>query len=121
MTLSFPGHPGGAAGVALILLRLSAAILLISACFYADDRSRNHLLVAALALASLLLLVGLSTRIVALASAAFAIGTGVTMSDWRGALVALEALNLVSISLLGAGAYSIDAYLFGRRVIKLDN
>jgi hypothetical protein len=106
--------------VALTLLRLSAAILLAGACLYAARRSFNPLLVIALGLCAMLLLAGLATRFVAVACAAAAAGVGANLNDWRGALLALETLNLVSIGLLGAGAYSIDAYLFGRRVIKLD-
>jgi hypothetical protein len=121
VTYSFPGHPGGAAGIALLLLRLATAVMMAGAALYAIQRSLNHLLVFAAGLTSLLLLLGLGTRIVAFACAAVAIGVGVSLRDWRGAIVALEALNLVSMGLLGAGAYSIDAYLFGRRVIRLDD
>lgn len=120
VTYSFPGHPGGAAGIALLLLRLTTAVMMAGAAVYAIQRSLNHLLVLASGLASLLLLLGLGTRMVAFACAAIAIGAGVSLRDWRGVVIALEALNCVSLGLLGAGAISIDAYLFGRRVIRLD-
>ena len=106
--------------MALLLLRLATAVMMAGAAVYAIQRSLNHLLVVASALASLLLLVGLGTRIVAFACAAVAIGAGLSLRDWRGVLVALEALNCASLGLLGAGAFSIDAHLFGRRVIRLD-
>jgi hypothetical protein len=105
----------------MLLLRLSAAVMTAGVCFHAAQRSLNPLIVIAVGLSSLFLLAGLATRVVALACFAAAVGFGAMLSDWRGALLALEALNLVSIALLGAGAYSIDAYLFGRRVIRLDD
>jgi hypothetical protein len=37
------------------------------------------------------------------------------------AVLALNALHVVGLVLTGAGAYSLDARLFGRRVIRLDD
>ena len=78
-------------------------------------------MVIALALFILLLLLGLGTRVVALACAAITAGVWLTQHDWNSAVIAIHALNMVSICLLGAGAYSIDAHLFGRRVIHFDS
>ncbi len=66
------------------------------------------------------LLSGFCTRVAAvictvLAAAAF-IRSGGTLS-W---LMGLQALNAAALAILGAGAYSIDARLFGRRVIEFD-
>jgi putative oxidoreductase len=121
MTYSFPGHPAGAAGVALLLLRFGAALMIAGACYYAGRSSLDTLVLIASGLAILLLLLGLGTRAVALTCAVIALGMGAIESDWRIVAIAVQGFNLIAIALLGAGAYSIDAYLFGRRVIKLDN
>jgi hypothetical protein len=120
MTYSFPGHPAGAAGVALLLLRFAAALTIAAACYCARQCSVDTWTLIATGLAMLLLLLGLGTRPVALICAVVALGMGAIQSDWRTALIAVQGFNLIAIALLGAGAYSVDAYLFGRRVIKID-
>lgn len=120
MTYSLPGHPAGAAGAALLLLRFAAALMIVSACHHASQSALHPLVVIAAGLVMLLFLLGLGTRAVALVCAVIALGAGAMLSDWRSAVIAVQGLNLIAIALLGAGAYSIDAYLFGRRVIKLD-
>jgi hypothetical protein len=105
----------------LLLLRLGAALMLAGAGIYAIQSSLSDLLIIPLALAFILLLLGLGTRIVAFVSAAMAIGVGIALNDWRGIVLAPGALHLMSIGLLGAGAFSVDAHLFGRRVIRLDD
>ena len=71
----------------------------------------------ALAVQSLLLCLGLLTPIVSIIACASELTalfvTGLT--DVR--FIALSSLNAVSIALLGPGAYSLDARLFGRREI----
>jgi uncharacterized membrane protein YphA (DoxX/SURF4 family) len=120
MTYSFPGHPAGAAGVALLLLRFAAALTIVGACYYASEGSLDILVFIASGLAMLLLLLGLGTRPVALGCAVIALGAGAMQSDWRTAVIAVQGINLIALALLGAGAYSIDAHLFGRRVINID-
>ena len=71
-------------------------------------------------LRGLQLLLGLGTRPVALICAVVALSVGAMQSDWQTAIIAVQGINLIALALLGAGAYSIDAYLFGRRVINID-
>lgn len=114
----FSIFPGGPRGAALLLLRISAASLMALGAATPGDPpawSRAGMLVVAAAL-----LAGICTRLAAgicaiLAAAAF-IRTGGTLS-W---LTGLQALNAAALAILGGGAYSIDARLFGRRVIDLD-
>jgi hypothetical protein len=120
MTYSFPGHPAGAAGVALLLLRFAAALTIAGACYYARQSSFDIWTLIASGLAMLLLLLGLGTRPVALICAVVALGVGAMQSDWPAAVIAVQGINLIALALLGAGAYSIDAHLFGRRVINID-
>lgn len=121
MTYSFSEHPAGAAGAALLLLRIAAALCIARVCYLAIQGSHSRWVVVALALFIVLLLLGLGTRVVALACAAITTGVWLTQHDWGSAIIAIHALNMVAICLLGAGAYSIDAYLFGRRVIHFDS
>jgi hypothetical protein len=111
----FSIFPNGARGAALLLLRISAAALL------AVGFNRLELsawVVAGLFVVGAALLAGLCTRLAAvictiLATAAF-FRIGGTL-NW---LIGLQALNAAALAILGAGAYSIDARLFGRRVIE---
>ena len=107
--------------MALLLLRIAAAFMLAAAGFYISAPAPHPWLPIALAIPGLLLFLGLGTRIIALVCAIIAVCLCVGMGGWRGTIIGLETLNFVAIALLGAGAYSIDARLFGRRIIKLDN
>jgi hypothetical protein len=80
--------PSGPAGVALLLRRLSVASLIVAMLHL---NFPPQWLSVGIAIVAVALLVGLSARFAAALCAAFA--------------------------LLGVGAYSIDARLFGRRVI----
>jgi len=68
---------------------------------------------------SLLLMLGLLTPLVAVLALLHHVSTwmlGHTLTIPAGALICLDAAALV---LLGPGAYSLDAYRFGRRLIVL--
>ena len=106
--------------MALLLLRFASALMIAGACYYASPNVLDHWVLIAAGLAILLFLVGLGTRAVALTCAVIAFGVGAMQSDWRTAVIAVQGFNFLAAALLGAGAYSIDAHLFGRRVIKLD-
>ncbi|MFZ1990863.1 MAG: hypothetical protein WAW96_13960 [Alphaproteobacteria bacterium] len=107
--------------MALLLLRIAAALTLSAACFYVGAITLHPWFATGLVVPAILLFFGFGTRIAALACAIAAVFAGIQVSGWHGAIICLEALNFFAIALLGAGAYSIDARLFGRRVIKLDN
>ena len=110
--------PPGWPGVALISLRLSVALALLADLHDARHEVGGYLYAAAISLA-LSLSAGLLTPIgacVALAAHA-AIWSRVGVSNTAQAtIVTLDALAL---ALLGPGAYSIDAYRFGRRMLVL--
>ncbi len=111
----FSIFPSGPRGAALLLLRISAATL-IALCL--NTLQLSSWSAAGLFVVAAALVAGFCTRLAAvicaiLATAAF-IRTGGTLS-W---LTGLQALSTVALAILGAGAYSIDARLFGRRVIE---
>ena len=112
-------YPDGAAGVALVLLRLACAwiAVLVSARPPFPQFSPNASIVVSAATA---LALGFGTRIVAFVLAGAAIATAfMTGSDSAPTMIA-RACGCAALGLLGPGAYSIDARVFGRRVIRLE-
>jgi putative oxidoreductase len=112
-------HPDGTAGIALVLLRLACAWIAFLAMARLPQFSPHASTVVSAAVA-LALTLGFGTRIVAFVSAATAIAAAfMTGSDSAPTMIA-RACGCVALGLLGPGAYSIDANVFGRRVIRLE-
>ena len=114
-------YPDGAAGIALVLLRLACAwvAFLVIAGLPFPRFSPNASIVASAA-SALALALGFGTRIIAFVSAAAAIALAfMTGSDIALTMIA-RACGCAALGLLGPGAYSIDANVFGRRVIRLE-
>jgi uncharacterized membrane protein YphA (DoxX/SURF4 family) len=103
----------------LVLLRLACAwiaFLVIARVPFAQVSVNASIVVsAALAVA---LAFGFGTRTVAFALAAAAVATAF-MTDSTLPTIA-RACGCAALGLLGPGAYSIDANVFGRRVIRLE-
>jgi uncharacterized membrane protein YphA (DoxX/SURF4 family) len=109
--------PQGGPGFALLLLRLSVAALLLIEALYRSSSFPSYILVAGVVLISIFLIIGYLTpfiSVLACISAVTALLTGF-LPD-RLALFCL-AVNSVALALLGPGAYSLDARLFGRRTL----
>ena len=113
----FFAFPAGAAGVALILYRLSAAIWIAG---MGDRVTVYDVNLSALAyLASFGLLVGFPTRLIAAACAIAATIIAATAPIHAIACSAAFILSMMALALIGPGAYSVDAVLFGRRTVQL--
>jgi putative oxidoreductase len=113
-------YPDGVAGIALVLLRLGCAwiAILAIASLPLPHVSRNASIVVAAGFAFALAF-GFGTRIVAFVIAAAAIAIAF-MTDSNIALTMIaRACCCAALGLLGPGAYSVDANVFGRRVIRL--
>jgi len=109
-----PHFPNGAVGAAHLLLRLHAAtagLQLIMA--VGPDLPWSP---AAIGLAIAGLILGFYTRILAVAGA-FSL-LAYCLFDGTNLAVAGQAIAMAALALLGAGAYSVDALLFGRREIR---
>lgn len=110
--------PPGLPGLALLLVRASAALALLL-----TDRGHQHVLPgwvhAVVIVVSVTLSVGYLTPIAAAAALAFHallwLGVGVDSA----AVAIIFALDAIALALLGPGAYSIDSYRFGRRRVVL--
>ena len=121
MMKSLSRYPDGAAGIALVLLRLACAWIafLVIARLSLSQFSPDASIVVSAAFA-LALALGLGTRIVAFVFAAAAIATLFKIGSDNALTMIARACGCAALGLLGPGAYSIDANVFGRRVIRLE-
>jgi len=109
--------PNRSAGLALLILRLAVADALISSARLCSGPETDVLL-ALSRIAAVLIIVGWYTPLAATSAVAFSLCT-----FWVRRQPGVDALRinllmiaiLVAIGLLGAGAYSVDARLYGRR------
>jgi uncharacterized membrane protein YphA (DoxX/SURF4 family) len=108
----FGTFPNRGAGLALVVLRLAVAAVLVTRGWLCPA-PEAALLLALSTIAAFLIVLGLFTPIVAGSAALLSLGT-----LWFSSQPSMNALLiaiLVAIALLGAGAYSVDARLYGRR------
>jgi len=114
-------YPDGLFGVALLLLRLSyAAIALPALARLSPGPSITVPIGLGAAAIALALLLGFGARAAALLlAAALAVGIGDAPGDLTCILVGCAG-GAAALALLGPGAWSIDAHLHGRRVIRLE-
>jgi uncharacterized membrane protein YphA (DoxX/SURF4 family) len=126
----FTAFPHGAPGVGLILLRLAVAVRLLdlgAACLFDAAASGGLWLVGAVAVVTgALLIVGLVTPVSSAVAAAAVVGLASSVlpspsGDAFGPGAPALALTLaaVALALIGPGAFSVDAALFGRREITI--
>lgn len=111
--------PQGGPGLALVLLRVSVAATFLISVATRQGVLSIHLLLAGAVLVSTLLTVGCLTPLLSVivcvsAVANLLIGSRSDSLVW-GSLI----LNSAALAFLGPGAYSLDARLFGLRVMVL--
>lgn len=108
----FGTFPNRGAGLALLILRLAVAAALVSGARFSPG-PQAEILLALSRIAAVLIVVGWYTPLAAVSAALVSL---CSFWVWRepGFNVLMIAI-LVAIGLLGAGAYSIDARLYGRR------
>jgi hypothetical protein len=115
----FTMFPLGSAGIALFLLRLSAASMLLMVVFPRPEVSATQWAFAGLAVLAAFVVLGAFTPVLC------AIGCGLEIAALFGlrgvdALYMLFAIvNTAALGLLGPGGYSLDARMFGRRRVVL--
>jgi hypothetical protein len=113
-------YPGGPAGFALLVLRWSlAAELLFLTCILRGSSTGLEIIVV-IGLTGALLF-GFATQIAAIVYIGAALFSLKAVGGVVGVSIALTGLMAISLALLGPGAFSLDARLYGRREISLDN
>jgi uncharacterized membrane protein YphA (DoxX/SURF4 family) len=126
----FTAFPSGVPGLGLLLLRLAVAATLlahVAACFGDGPTSLGAWAIAAVAgLTGVLLVLGLLTPLSGALAAAATVGLALSVlpSPTRhvfgaGATAFAMALAAAAVALIGPGAFSVDAALFGRREIRI--
>ena len=115
----FSMFPTGIAGVALVALRSIVAVRLFVDVSAGWPAGSVHLVVGVAALVALCLFVGLLTpycaAVCCLLELALLVTTGVPHRFQLG----MSALTAAAAAALGPGAYSVDARLFGRKLITI--
>lgn len=117
MNAAFSLYPAGRAGIGLAVLR--AAVITNLAAIGLETSERATILIGVIVVFSVMIAAGCLTR----PTAVLALGSGTLLmsgtSGYDPMLAASAALTTGSLALLGSGAYSVDARLFGRRVITI--
>jgi hypothetical protein len=115
----FSMFPTGAAGIALALLRLTAAAMLLMLAFPSGESISSQWTFAGLAVLAAFFFLGAFTPILCLLSICIEI---TAIFGLRGIDVPHTVFSIVdtaALGLLGPGGYSLDARMFGRRRIIL--
>ena len=112
----FVAFPSGLPGAGLLLLRGSTAVFLAAAPSQVAVRPWEA---ALLYLASVMMGVGIYTRLAAGLGALALVALVWPIGQAPAIPFLTQAAAAVAAALLGAGAYSIDARLFGRRTVHL--
>jgi uncharacterized membrane protein YphA (DoxX/SURF4 family) len=109
--------PAGAPGIALLMLRVSLAAAILDGGPDCLKTSVAPPICVVLAAQSLLLCIGFITPVVSVIACVFELASLVIAAQTDMRFIVLSSLNAAAIALLGPGAYSLDARLFGRRLI----
>jgi uncharacterized membrane protein YphA (DoxX/SURF4 family) len=111
--------PTGRAGAALLLLRtLVAADLLVEGTGHWTLVTPSWICMV-FVVPAVLLLTGVATPGAAFLSALIQFGFTYILKGLHGFPLVMSILSSAVVAILGPGAYSVDAYLFGRKLLKV--
>lgn len=114
----FSMFPPGGPGTGLLLLRISVAATLVLIVANRTDLFSVHPLFVGAAMLALSLTIGFLTPYLSFVVCVYAlVNLFGADSHQDELLLASLILNAAALALLGPGAYSVDARLFGRRVV----
>jgi hypothetical protein len=109
--------PEGGPGVALLLLRVSAAAAFFLTLANGKIVAAAHWVFPCVAGLAAALFLGILTPVVSVLIAALELVELFISGGSVWLVPLLQIVNVAALALLGPGAYSIDAWLFGRRVL----
>ena len=109
--------PGGMAGLGLIILRLCAVSSLLTVAFSRGSLAFASWTGVGLCLLSLLMVIGALTPVACTVGALVETSSLMHRAGTDTRYVVFALLAIAALGLLGPGAFSIDARLFGRRLI----
>jgi hypothetical protein len=109
--------PTGAAGVALILVRFSVAVTLFAEVMPAGNPAAHIWESAGLGLLGVAICLGLFTPVSSIACCLIEAAMLLDTKDLVFIPLISSILVAASLGLLGPGAYSLDARMFGRRLV----
>jgi hypothetical protein len=113
--------PLGAAGIALVLLRLSAAGMLLTISFPRAEVTSSEWSFAGLAVLAGFLVLGVFTPILCTLCCILEIAVLVSLRGADGLHLFFAIVDTAALGLLGPGGYSLDARMFGRRRVVLSS
>jgi len=111
--------PTGTAGAALFLLRISVAATLVANGFANWAPVTSFWILLAIAVPAILISLGLLTPYFAAISGFIQLAILMTVGSGSQLHMLTSVLNSFVLAVLGPGAYSIDARLFGRRLLTV--
>jgi uncharacterized membrane protein YphA (DoxX/SURF4 family) len=115
----FSMFPSGWPGLGLVILRVSVAVPVLLDTYGNRNELPGWALVA-LAVLSATLSVGFLTPMVAVLALVVRLVSLISVSAGsEAAAICMTILGALALAMLGPGAYSIDAFRFGRRVVVL--
>lgn len=115
----FSMFPQGAPGIALLLLRSSVAAMFSMSLIKGTGLSSSYIVLLPVLAISALMVTGFLTPLVSFLTGSSAAVILLIHLQWDNLFLFFTIINAAAVGLLGPGAYSLDARLFGRRVLVL--
>ncbi len=115
----FSMFPTGAAGIALALLRVTAAAMLLMIAFPRGDSISSQWAFAGLAVLAAFFFLGAFTPVMCTLSVCIEITAIFGLRGVDALHMVFSILETAALGLLGPGGYSLDALMFGRRRVIL--